>query len=220
MTLSYPAKTALLALAQPALRANGWWYARFRAPRSGDIRVHLGPGPDKYIPGWINVDANLLNRQFEVWADLRHPLPFRSHTLTAVYSHHVIEHLPDLAFHFREVHRCLRPGGIYRVGGPNGDMAIQKFVENDKAWFTHFPVDRRSIGGRFENFVFCGRDHLTILTYSFLEELMTDAGFTDIRLCQPAKETGYPELFNDCLTREYEWDEEFPHTLLVEGRKA
>ncbi len=201
------------------MRVNGWLYARWRAPRTDNMRVQLGPGPDKYLPGWINVDANIVSGKCDVWADLRHPLPFRAGTVTAMYSHHVVEHLPDLAFHFKEVSRCLHSGGVYRVGGPNGDVAIQKFVEGDNNWFSDFPAARRSIGGRFENFIFCGREHLTILTYSFLEELMTEAGFVDLRVCLPAKETGYPELLGDCLTREYEWDEAAPHTLIVEGRK-
>jgi hypothetical protein len=43
--------------------------------------------------------------------------------------------------------------------------------------------------------------------------------FTDLRLCLPLKETHYPELFRECLLKEYESDFDTPHTLIIEGVK-
>ena len=201
------------------MKISGILYRYFKAPKKGIVKVHLGPGQLKYIKGWINVDANIITGKVDVWADLRDPLPFNDNSIDQIYSHHVIEHLPKIEYHFKEVYRCLKPGGVYRVGGPNGDSAIAKFVENDKQWFIDFPDKRKSIGGRFENFVFCRREHSTILTYSFLEEIMTNVGFTDLRLCKPVKETNYPELFQECLLLEGESDFTMPHTLIIEGVK-
>lgn len=198
---------------------NGWLYRNLRAPRDGIVKVHLGPGQRHYIYGWINVDANIFTGKCDVWADLRNRLPFRTSTVYAMYSHHVIEHLPHLESHFAEVYRCLKPGGIYRVGGPNGDSAIRKFVANDKGWFGDWPDSRTSIGGRFANFVFCRGEHLTILTHSYLEEMMRNAGFKNIRSYRPAKETGYYEIFKECLEQEQESDFEYPHTLILEAEK-
>lgn len=36
----------------------------------------------------------------------------------------MIERLPNLDFHSREMYRCLVPGGSIRVGEPHGDNAI------------------------------------------------------------------------------------------------
>src|SRR5687767_9295287 len=119
--LSRAAKAAFYASAGPLMKVNGWIYRAVRAPRKAPIRVHLGPGQKNYIDGWVNVDANMFTARCDVWADLRHPLPFRDATVEALYSHHVVEHLPDLDSHFREAFRCLSPGSTYRVGGPNGD---------------------------------------------------------------------------------------------------
>jgi predicted SAM-dependent methyltransferase len=212
-------KAAFYMLAGPLMRTSGVLYRTLRAPRRGSLHVHLGPGQDKYIEGWINVDANPFTARRDVWADLRNPLPFHDGTVQALYSHHVIEHLPDLQAHFRDAFRCLAPGGVYRVAGPDGDHAIAKFQQDDKQWFGDFPDRRSSIGGRFENFIFCRGEHLTILTRSFLEELMGEAGFRDLRACLPVRQTHYPELFEPCLAKEWESDFEVPHTLVIEAVK-
>jgi len=217
--ISRKAKATFFATASPLMKINGIFYRYLRAPKRGELKVHLGPGQTNYIDGWVNVDANMFTGKCDVWADLRNPLPFHSETVDAMYSHHVVEHLPNIHFHFREVYRCLRPGGVYRVGGPNGDSAIAKFTENDAGWFSDFPDPRASIGGKLENFIFCRQEHLTILTYSFLEEMMTGAGFADLRLCAPVRETHYPDLFQECLLKEDESDFDTPHTLIIEGVK-
>ena len=217
--LSRGAKEAFYRVAGPIMTVNGMVYRGFRAPRAGQVKVQLGPGQKNYLPGWINVDANKFTGKCDVWADLRNPLPFHDGTVAAMYSHHVIEHLPDLHAHFRDVFRCLQPGGVYRVGGPNGDTAIRKFQEGDKDWFIGYPDDRASIGGRFENFIFCRREHLTILTRSYLEEILAEVGFRDVRPCLPVRETNFPDLFGPCLEKEFESDYDAPHTLLLEAIK-
>ena len=217
--LSRRQKALFYAFASPMMRISGTAYRRFGAPREGQIRVHLGPGQTKYLPSWINVDANMFTGKCDVWADLRNPLPFRPGTVKAMYSHHVVEHLPDLRLHFKEAMRCLSPGGIYRVAGPNGDAAIRKFVDEDLAWFTDWPDERRSIGGRLDNFIFCRAEHVTILTRSFLTELMEEVGFTNIAARLPVRDTGYPELFDDAMRTEAEDDYDWPHTLILEGEK-
>ena len=73
--------------------------------------------------------------------------------------------------------------------------------------------------GRLENFIFCRGEHLTILTESYLRELLEDTGFADVSVCCPTRETTRPELFSQCLQVEWESDFENPHTLLVEAVK-
>lgn len=218
--LSRKVKAAFYSLAGPLMYVNGRRYRFFNAPDKGLVKVHLGPGQSNYLDGWINVDANMFTGKCDIWADLRNALPFKNDTVDIFYSHHVIEHLPDLPFHFKDMFRCLKKGGKIRIGGPNGDSAILKFVEGDKTWFNDYPDNRQSIGGRFENFVFCRQEHLTILTRSFLQELLEAAGFTSIRFCLPVKETNFSDFIDDqVLAKEWETTYEAPHTLLVEAIK-
>lgn len=217
--LSRRLKSTFYKLAGPLMAANGVAYRYLRAPRDGELRVQLGPGQRKYLTGWINLDANMFTAKCDVWVDLRNRLPFVNDSLACVYSHHVVEHLPDLRRHFADVFRCLKPGGVYRVGGPNGDAAIDAFQKQNYNWFEDFPDARRSIGGRLENFIMCRREHLTILTESYIREIMEDVGFVEIERRLPTKETGYPQYFSPCFSIEYESDFEHPHTLIMEAAK-
>lgn len=64
-------KALYFALARGPMYVNGRLCKRFLAPRDGLVRVHLGPGRNKYLDGWYNVDANIFaaQRRPEVWAD-------------------------------------------------------------------------------------------------------------------------------------------------------
>ena len=220
--ISRRAKAFFYAAAGPAMRINGALYRIFRAPKSGTVKVQLGPGREHYLHGWINLDANILTKNCDVWVDFRNKLPFREGSVDAFYSHHVIEHLPDdrLSFHFGEIFRCLKPGGVFRIGGPNADSALKKFGEGDRDWFGDFPDKRESLGGRFSNFILCRGEHLAILTFSWLNEIVREAGFDSLRRCQPVSETNFPRFFDEAvLQNEWESTPETPHTLIVEGQK-
>ncbi len=220
--LSRNVKIAFYFCLGPAMKLNGSLYRVFRAPRSGLVKVHLGPGQKNYLVGWINIDANIFSGKCDVWADLRNRLPFYDETVDAIYSHHVIEHLPDtlLEFHFREIYRCLKPGGVFRIGGPNGDAAIEKYIEGDYSWFSNWPDNRKSLGGRLVNFLLCRNEHLTILTFSYLQELASNAGFRELRQMKPETETHFPGFFDkNVLEGEHESTPDIPHTIIVEAMK-
>jgi SAM-dependent methyltransferase len=218
--ISRTSKQMFYLFANPFMRINSMIYRHFFSPNRNRISyVHLGPGQNNYIENWINVDANMFTGKCDVWINLENDLPFKNNSIDAFYSHHVIEHLSNIDKHFKEVYRCLKPGGVYRLGGPNGDSAIKKFIENDRKWFNNWPRNMKSIGGRFQNFIFCNGEHLTILTSSFLEEVLENIGFVNIKICKPVIETNYEEIFNQCLNYESETDPIFPHTLIIEVQK-
>jgi SAM-dependent methyltransferase len=186
------------------------------------VKVHLGPGTCKYLEGWLNVDANFVSARIGARANILHGLPFRDNTVDVFSSHHVIEHLPDhaLGAHFREMYRCLKPGGVIRVGGPNGDSAARKLIEGDVSWFSIYPDEHQSVGGRFANFILCRGVHLTVPTESYLREVVTAAGFVDFRGSRPGCETGFPQWIDPTVLAKDDQDfDDLPHTLLVEACK-
>jgi len=209
------------AILSPIMRMNGFRHRIFPSSRSQNtLRAHLGPGRQRHLDEWINVDANIITCRPDIWADLRFKLPFPDNYLDCIYSHHVIEHLRDLDFHISEMFRCLKPGGLVRIGGPHGDSAMKAMIDGWYEWFGDWPIERRSMGGRFENFIFCKGEHLTILTESFLTELLRDAGFEDIQVCAPG-ETRNPDMISRCvLSLEPNIIPELPRTLMIEARKS
>lgn len=220
--MPYIAKRLFFTIAAPLMRLNGLRHKVFPIAlvKKGPLRVHLGPGQRSYLPGWVNVDANMFTGKCDIWYDFHYPIPFEDASLDALYSHHVIEHLSNLAEHLKDAFRALRPGGVYRLGGPHGDNAIAKFIEGSHEWFTNYPDNRTSIGGRLDNFIFCRREHVCLLTRSFLEELLVNAGFEVIGPCMPTRSTNYPALFTkEVLTSEFESDFEAPHTIILEAKK-
>jgi hypothetical protein len=203
------------------MRINSFRHRLLSKPASV-MKVQLGPGQKNYLDGWLNVDANFVTAKADIWADISAKLPFRNETVDAFYSLNVIEHLADkvISQHMADLFRCLKRGGIIRTGGPNGDMAIKKFQENDLGWFSDFPDYRRSIGGRFANFILCRNEHLAILTSSYLAEVASAAGFTDISFCRPG-ETNYANLIDrEVLALEEESTPEEPHVVIIEARKS
>ena len=216
--LSYTAKRAYYFFMGPLMKLNGMFYKNFRQSKD-IIKVQLGPGSTNALKGWVNVDANPFAKNIQVWSDFSESIPFKNNSVECFYSHHVIEHLREdfLQNHFNEMFRSLKSGGAIRIGGPNADASMKKYLEGDMDWFPDFPVKRESIGGKFANFMMCLNEHYTLLTPSYLEEICKKAGFVDFCICLPKKETKY--LNEEVMINEYEYDYEMPRTLIIEARK-
>jgi predicted SAM-dependent methyltransferase len=163
-------------------KLNYWhWKIRgLRANGSGAVHLHLGCGP-KYLPGFVNVDGNILRKR-DVWLDLRNGLPFSSGSVASIYSSHVFEHFyaEELAALLSECHRVLVPGGFLRAVVPDMRAAARAYLSEDAAFFSDFPRAHRSLGGKLSNLLFCEGGHRQGLDFSYLEELLLDAGFSDV----------------------------------------
>jgi predicted SAM-dependent methyltransferase len=183
----------------------------------GAIHVHLGCGP-KYLPGFVNVDANLFNK-IDLWLDVRNGLPFPSNSVDSIYSTHMFEHFyPDELN--RLLHECLRvlkPRGGIRLIVPNLESAIQAYSQRQSAWFDDsFPRHFDSLGGRFSNFVFCDGQHRTAFDFTHLDEVVRKTGFREVERSAEGKSRLY-----DGNVPAYEPGDsrDLPHSLYVEAFK-
>jgi predicted SAM-dependent methyltransferase len=94
--------------------------------RNSPLRLDLGSG-ESPIPGWVNVD--LVGHRPDLAWDLSMPLPLAEGSVEAIFTEHLLEHLPpttalDL---IRECYRLLAPGGTLRVGVPDAGAYLRAY---------------------------------------------------------------------------------------------
>jgi len=186
-------------------------------PVQGANHLHLGCGA-KYLPGFLNIDGNPFNK-IDLWLDVRNGLPFPFNSVDSIYSTHMFEHFyPDeLQLLLRECLRVLKPGGGIRLIVPNLASAISAYSQKQSAWFDDsFPRHFDSLGGRFSNFVFCDGQHRTAFDFSYLSEVLREAGFREVEKSAEGKSRLYgtsvpPYEPGDSM--------DLPHSLFVEAFK-
>ena len=207
-------------LAGPLMWINGRIYKYLKAPKKG-LRVHLGPGHNCYLSGWLNVDANIVTAKIDLWANLVDPLPFKYNSIKALYSFSVLQHLPYFRVEplLKEIYCCLEMGGYARIALPHVGNAARAYVENRTDWFGLWPIAYESIGGKFENYCLCAGEIRRLFDFSLLAELLTRAGFSDIVECEPLK-TRLPHIFGEAVLMEHESYPSLPHNVVVEVRKT
>jgi len=133
-------------MADPAVADRYAWLAGLVAPSAGERVVDLGCGESSVlelvlaylghgIAVGIDNDRSALRaarssvpasgpRALFVQADLADPLPLADASMDVVFSHDVLEQLPDPDALLREVCRVLRPGGRLVLGHPDLDTAV------------------------------------------------------------------------------------------------
>jgi len=123
--------------------------------------VNIGAG-SFYHPYWHNLDnpneyyADSQKGRLHIEYDLtsHQPFPFRDNTLKVAYTSHVIEHIhnEDVEYLFREVYRCLQPGGYFRITCPDIDQEYEAYCRGDSAfwkWPNAYGIYNTSIEQKF-----------------------------------------------------------------------
>jgi predicted SAM-dependent methyltransferase len=122
------AKRALTTARLPAERRVAGRIVAERKP----LRLHLGSA-DTYLSGWCNVDLARPGRRLDLRWDLRRALPFPDGVAEAIFSEHLLEHIPfQSALQLLvECHRVLRPGGVCRIGVPDLERYVRSYLGTD-----------------------------------------------------------------------------------------
>lgn len=93
-----------------------------RWPLTDLAALDLGAGTANQVPGAVRLDVTAACAPHVV-ADVERPLPFRDGCFAVVGAYDVVEHVQDLVALVTEVHRVLRPGGVFRVTTPHFSSA-------------------------------------------------------------------------------------------------
>jgi len=103
--------------------------------RAHSVRMlNLGAGPNRY-PGWLTADA--FKPEADIYMNVYRRFPFADGTFDVVYSEHMIEHIvvDKIPHLLSEVHRILKPGGVFRVTTPDLAIHAKHYVDGDRAFF-------------------------------------------------------------------------------------
>ncbi|MEK7555434.1 MAG: methyltransferase domain-containing protein [Patescibacteria group bacterium] len=153
-------------------------FLRIKFRNSKNFYINVGCG-EKGISGFINIDANPLRPKILLY-DVRLKLPFSDDSATIIYVSNILEHfyLDELANILKEFRRIMRPGGILRIVVPDLEKSISSYIQKDSQFFSDFPRNFKSIGGRFVNLIFCDSQHKTAFDFNFIKELLAAVGFS------------------------------------------
>lgn len=158
----------------------------------------FGSGPHR-LEGWLNTD-------FEPWMDgvfhldMRQSLPFPDNVLDVAASEHVFEHFTyeDGRKIAAELFRCLKSGGLIRMSMPDLDRYIALWSANlshEQVAYMREYVNIEHAGAPATpcmtlNLAMRSFGHQFIYDRTTLHDLLTRAGFVDVRFATPSDRSG------------------------------
>jgi SAM-dependent methyltransferase len=189
----------------------------FDQPRDGwlntDITSHVWISRIPFLPELLHALGRMDSRRLAQHRagvfrrverlDVTRRFPFADRAFEAIYSSHVLEHMPpDAAAHcLREVYRVLEPGGVARIAVPDLDLRIRGYdPEHADEWFERLLETRNT---RSKN------RHHWMYNEGSLGRLFRNAGFEQIHRCEH-REGRCPEV--EAMDRR-------PGSLILEGVK-
>jgi predicted SAM-dependent methyltransferase len=157
----------------------GWTIVR--AAMSPPAKVEIGAGAVRGRNGWTTLDLAL---RADLYWDLRWGLPFRSESLEAVYSSHVMEHFayPDLMKLLAEIRRVLKPGGVYSAAVPDAARYIDAYVNRgERPRCGWKPALRSELPIDLVNYVaYMDGQHHYMFDMENLQHVLRLAGFREV----------------------------------------
>ena len=122
------------------------------------VRLNLGCG-GRPLAGYINVDRDTLAQLKKRYPEQKFPkgvrirqydifrLPMRDASVDEVRADSLVEHLSfqEEPRFFREVHRVLRPGGIFRFETPDFEATVKLWLKAKDDWRDFYRSDEEAI---------------------------------------------------------------------------
>lgn len=155
-----------------------------RADEAGGVRrMNWGCG-STIETGWFNSDLKD-DPGIDHSGDIRDGLPVGDGTFDYVVSIHALPMipLPDLVPVLGELRRVLRPGGTLRLCLPDLDRAIAAYQRGDRDYFLVPDEDESTLSGKLITQLLWYGWSTTLFTAEWIDDLLSRAGFRDIRRC-------------------------------------
>lgn len=179
-----------------ATRGNPWFVDRSKYGRVGLFNVGCGAHPK---PHFINLDYHWLPGVDICWDLTRGGLPLKSNSMMGVFSEHCIDCIPHDAFMrtVKEIHRVLKPGGVFRLVLPDGELYLDLYQKRKTDKSVVFPYGEREATGMISINRYA-REGTHQYSYDFesLDLFLGQAGFTSI-VKRHIGEGALPELLID-----------------------
>ncbi|GAB2633307.1 class I SAM-dependent methyltransferase [Belliella aquatica] len=169
--------------------------------------LEIGPGEVR-IPGFETLNiANSPVTDYIINASK--PLPFPNGTFKVLYASHILEHIPwyktlDV---LKEWQRVIKIGGEIEIWVPDGYKIAKAFINAEDGdnyldldgWYKFNPQKDPCIWASGRIFTYgdgkgtLGHPnwHLAIFSYRYLENLLQEAGFSEIRKMENSEVRGY-----------------------------
>lgn len=160
--------------------------------------------------GLINEDQRVnieWHRENKInFADASKKIPLKNLSVECIYTSHMLEHLTfeGAKFFLKEALRVLEKGGVIRIVVPDIKIAIKKYLETEdaNAFFKQILVTAPPIDNFKQKILLLllgYRHHQWLYDGKSLSNLMTEAGFKKVFVCEPGKtkipDPGYLNLY-------------------------
>jgi len=161
----------------------------------GKEYLQLGSGEDRF-EGFLNSNF-FSDKHADAHVDARFPLQFKNAVFRGVYAHHVVEHFSyvDAFKLFHEIHRVLKPKGVFRMIVPNLEVFMRLCMDPDPQIRQHIfnllPPNHMSelqVKTPLEMVDYMFRDqkcnrHLSAWDMETSTVRLIEAGFSEVRQC-------------------------------------
>jgi hypothetical protein len=146
-------------------------------------RLNWGCGP-RGEPTWINSDIKS-GPDIHLVGDIRDGLALPDGCMHYVVSIHALPMIPipDLVPTLGELRRVLEPGGVLRLGLPDLERGLDAWQRGDRDYFLVPDADAATLSGKFITQLLWYGYTVSLFTKEWAEELLTKAGFSEVRLC-------------------------------------
>ena len=117
------------------------------------MKLNLGCG-NKILPGYVNLDKFPIPGADIVHDLEEYPYPFKANTFTEVECNMILEHIHDLVFIMKELHRISKSGALLKIKVPYFSCASNFIDPTHQRLFSYYSFDFFTKDEEYNQFMF------------------------------------------------------------------